>query len=72
MDGTILVATASQGVLRSSDDGTTWQRIGLHQALEFDAVVRCLAASASYSSWMGSVSTTPGCRQFTVMPPGPS
>ncbi len=43
MDGTILVATASQGVLRSSDDGTTWHRIGLHQALEFDAVVRCLA-----------------------------
>ncbi|MGE5136915.1 MAG: WD40/YVTN/BNR-like repeat-containing protein [Gemmatimonadota bacterium] len=43
MDGTILVATASQGVLRSSDDGTTWHRIGLHQGLEFDAVVRCLA-----------------------------
>jgi len=43
MDGTILVATASQGVLRSSDDAATWHRIGLHQALEYDAVVRCLA-----------------------------
>jgi photosystem II stability/assembly factor-like uncharacterized protein len=43
MDGTILVATASQGVLRSSDDGATWYRIGLRQGLEFDAVVRCLA-----------------------------
>jgi photosystem II stability/assembly factor-like uncharacterized protein len=43
MEGTILVATASQGVLRSSDDGATWYRIGLGQALEFDAVVRCLA-----------------------------
>jgi photosystem II stability/assembly factor-like uncharacterized protein len=43
MQGTILVATAGQGVLRSSDDGATWYRIGLGQALEFDAVVRCLA-----------------------------
>lgn len=43
MQGTILVATASQGVLRSSDDGATWYRIGLGQALEYDAVVRCLA-----------------------------
>jgi hypothetical protein len=43
MEGTILVATAGQGVLRSSDDGATWSRLGLGQALEFDAVVRCLA-----------------------------
>ncbi|MDX3244654.1 glycosyl hydrolase [Streptomyces sp. ME18-1-4] len=43
MQGTILVATAGQGVLRSSDDGATWYRVGLGQALEFDAVVRCLA-----------------------------
>ena len=43
MDGTILVATAGQGVLRSSDDGATWYRIPLGQAVEFDAVVRCLA-----------------------------
>ncbi|RNI22940.1 WD40/YVTN/BNR-like repeat-containing protein [Flexivirga caeni] len=43
MQGTILVATAGQGVLRSSDDGTTWARIPLGQGLEFDAVVRALA-----------------------------
>jgi photosystem II stability/assembly factor-like uncharacterized protein len=43
MKGTILVATAGQGVLRSSDDGATWFRIPLGQALEFDAVVRSLA-----------------------------
>ncbi|WP_055522520.1 WD40/YVTN/BNR-like repeat-containing protein [Streptomyces graminilatus] len=43
MQGTILVATAGQGVLRSSDDGATWYRVGLGQDLEFDAVVRCIA-----------------------------
>jgi photosystem II stability/assembly factor-like uncharacterized protein len=43
MQGTILVATAGQGVLRSNDDGATWERIPLDQALEFDAVVRALA-----------------------------
>jgi photosystem II stability/assembly factor-like uncharacterized protein len=43
MQGTILVATAGQGVLRSNDDGATWNRIPLDQGLEFDAVVRALA-----------------------------
>jgi photosystem II stability/assembly factor-like uncharacterized protein len=43
MHGTILVATAGQGVLRSNDDGATWNRIPLDQALEFDSVVRALA-----------------------------
>jgi len=43
MQGTILVATAGQGVLRSNDDGATWARIPLEQEVEFDAVVRCLA-----------------------------
>ncbi len=40
MDGTILVATAGQGILRSNDDGTTWHRLGLKEAIEFDGVVR--------------------------------
>jgi photosystem II stability/assembly factor-like uncharacterized protein len=43
MHGTILVSTAGQGVLRSNDDGATWERIPLDQALEFDSVVRALA-----------------------------
>jgi len=43
MPGTILVATAGQGVLRSNDDGATWNRIPLDQGLEFDSVVRALA-----------------------------
>ena len=43
MQGTILVATAGQGVLRSNDDGASWNRIPLDQGLEFDSVVRALA-----------------------------
>lgn len=42
MKGTMLVATASQGVIRSNDDGRSWQRTPLEQALEFDGVVRSL------------------------------
>jgi photosystem II stability/assembly factor-like uncharacterized protein len=42
MQGTILVATAGQGVIRSSDNGATWARTPLGQALEFDGVVRCV------------------------------
>lgn len=43
MKGTILVGTAGQGILRSVDDGATWHRLGLKEAIEFDGVVRCLA-----------------------------
>lgn len=42
MDRTILVATAGQGILRSSDDGLSWKRLDLEQDIEFDGVVRCL------------------------------
>jgi photosystem II stability/assembly factor-like uncharacterized protein len=38
--GTLLVATAGQAVMRSADAGQTWHRLGLRQALEFDLVVR--------------------------------
>ncbi|MEO8297250.1 MAG: glycosyl hydrolase [Burkholderiales bacterium] len=41
-DGTWLVATAGQAVMRSADAGQTWHRLGLRQRLEFDAVVRAL------------------------------
>ncbi|MDQ2822235.1 MAG: glycosyl hydrolase [Pseudomonadota bacterium] len=43
MNGTILVGTAGQGILRSVDDGATWHRLGLQEAIEFDGVVRSLA-----------------------------
>lgn len=43
MDFTIMVATAGQGILRSNDDGKTWHRLGLKEAIEFDGVVRVLA-----------------------------
>lgn len=42
MNGTILVGTAGQGILRSVDDGATWHRLGLKEAIEFDGVVRSL------------------------------
>jgi len=43
MKGTILVGTAGQGILRSVDDGATWHRLGLKEAIEFDGVVRSIA-----------------------------
>jgi photosystem II stability/assembly factor-like uncharacterized protein len=43
MDFTILVATAGQGIVRSNDEGRTWHRLGLKEAIEFDGVVRALA-----------------------------
>ncbi|MBL0422922.1 glycosyl hydrolase [Ramlibacter sp. AW1] len=43
MQGTLLVATAGQGILRSADDGASWHRLGLKEAIEFDGVVRSLA-----------------------------
>ena len=43
MDFTIMVATAGQGILRSNDDGKSWHRLGLKEAIEFDGIVRALA-----------------------------
>ncbi|MCT7298959.1 glycosyl hydrolase [Ralstonia sp. CHL-2022] len=43
MTATVLVATAGQGILRSNDDGKTWHRLGLEEAIEFDGIVRALA-----------------------------
>ncbi|MGJ7530630.1 WD40/YVTN/BNR-like repeat-containing protein [Variovorax sp. GB1P17] len=47
MKGTILVGTAGQGILRSADDGASWHRLGLKEAIEFDGVVRCLLVDPS-------------------------
>jgi photosystem II stability/assembly factor-like uncharacterized protein len=41
-NGTILVATVGQAVIRSADNGQTWHRLGVGQPLEFDAIVRAL------------------------------
>lgn len=49
MQGTILVGTAGQGILRSVDDGASWHRLGLKEAIEFDGVVRSLAVDPSDS-----------------------
>ncbi|MFS2072742.1 YCF48-related protein [Pseudomonas sp. CT11-2] len=42
-NGTLLVATVGQAVIRSADDGRTWHRLGLGQDLEFDAITRSLS-----------------------------
>jgi len=47
MEGTILVATAGQGIVRSSDDGATWVRLGLKEAIEFDGTVRSIVVDPS-------------------------
>ena len=45
--GTVMVATAGQGILRTNDGGRTWHRLGLKEAIEFDGVVRALAVDPS-------------------------
>ncbi|WP_454688539.1 WD40/YVTN/BNR-like repeat-containing protein [Achromobacter aloeverae] len=47
MQGTILVGTAGQGILRSADNGASWHRLGLKEAIEFDGTVRSLAVDPS-------------------------
>lgn len=42
MSGTLLVATAGQGVIKSGDMGQTWHRLSLGQDIEFDATTRSL------------------------------
>ena len=37
---TILVGTVGQGIMRSTDDGATWRRVGIGQGLHSDALVR--------------------------------
>ncbi|SFC63136.1 hypothetical protein SAMN05216577_10886 [Pseudomonas citronellolis] len=44
-EGTFLVATVGQAVIRSADDGRSWHRLGLGQPLEFDAITRSLSVS---------------------------
>lgn len=44
-NGTLLVATVGQAVIRSADQGRSWYRLGLGQPLEFDAITRSLSLS---------------------------
>jgi photosystem II stability/assembly factor-like uncharacterized protein len=39
---TLLVGTVGQGVMRSGDDGESWQRIGVKDGLHSDAIIRSL------------------------------
>jgi photosystem II stability/assembly factor-like uncharacterized protein len=48
MVGTILVGTAGQGILRSNDNGASWHRLGLKEAIEFDGTVRCLLVDPAH------------------------
>jgi len=45
-NGTLLVATAGQAVMRSADDGHTWHRLGLRQALDDPAAPNVVYAGA--------------------------
>ena len=42
--GTILVGTIGQGVMMSSDDGTTWTRASVGQGMHSDCIVRTLVS----------------------------
>lgn len=40
---TILVGTVGQGIIRSTDNGESWRRVGINAGLHSDALVRCIA-----------------------------
>lgn len=40
---TILVGTVGQSVMRSTDDGRNWERVGPRRGFPYEALVRCLA-----------------------------
>ena len=42
---TLLVGTVGQGIMRSTDDGETWRRVGIGQGLHSDALVRSMASN---------------------------
>ena len=41
---TILVGTVGQGIVRSTDAGENWQRVGINQGLHSDALVRTIVS----------------------------
>ena len=44
---TILVGTVGQGIMRSTDSGETWRRVGINQGIHSDAMVRVIANDPS-------------------------
>ena len=44
---TILVGTVVQGIMRSTDSGETWRRVGINQGIHSDAMVRVIANDPS-------------------------
>ncbi|MFQ6030841.1 MAG: WD40/YVTN/BNR-like repeat-containing protein [Dehalococcoidia bacterium] len=45
---TLLVGTVGQGVMRSTDSGETWRRVGIGQGLHSDALVRSLVSHPTH------------------------
>jgi photosystem II stability/assembly factor-like uncharacterized protein len=41
-NGTILVGTVGQGIMRSPDSGESWRRVGVGAGMHSDCIVRCL------------------------------
>lgn len=66
MGTTLMVATASQAVIRSSDQGQSWHRLGLGQPIEFDGVVRSLALDPNDSRTMYAGAHCGLCRSGDV------
>jgi len=42
-DLTIIVGTIGQSIMRSTDDGKSWERVGPRRGFPYEALVRCLA-----------------------------
>ena len=42
-DLTIIVGTVGQSIMRSTDNGTSWERVGPRRGFPYEALVRCLA-----------------------------
>ena len=47
---TILVGTAGQGIMRSGDNGESWQRVAINQGMYQNPVIRVLANHPSKSN----------------------
>jgi photosystem II stability/assembly factor-like uncharacterized protein len=46
-DLTIIIGTIGQSIMRSTDEGNTWERVGPRRGFPYEALVRCLAVHPS-------------------------